>query len=231
MRTARLASAHALSLSSSLPRRARRSVAVAVAAAASTATSAIVAARCAVVACVTAVAAASDAPTRRRALYVDAAGRSSSTVMAAAAAPKHEVEVRDDVVVVEPGVPATAAIIFMHGLGDTAHGWLDVATDVFGPALPHARIVLPTAHTKPVTINGGMPMPSWYDIESLSGDRSRERCAGIDDSRKRVHALIGQQLKAGIAESRIVLAGFSQGGAMSVFVGLDYPRRLGECAA
>lgn len=126
----------------------------------------------------------------------------------------------------EPAGEHTATVIFMHGLGDTAHGWIDMVAGMFAPALPHVKFILPTARVQPVTINGGMPMPAWYDIESLSADRSREKCEGIEDSAAGVHGMISTEVTAGIPHNRVLLGGFSQGGAMSLFVGLNCKETL-----
>lgn len=143
----------------------------------------------------------------------------------------HHVRREKGTIVVEPaGGGATATVILMHGLGDTADGWESSATDFFGPALPHARFILPTAASRPITVNGGMAMPGWYDIEALGSDlgapaaaRARERAEGIISSRKRITSLIKAERDDGIPANRIVLAGFSQGGAMSLFTGLNFP--------
>jgi lysophospholipase-2 len=128
--------------------------------------------------------------------------------------------------ILKPTKEHTATIIFMHGLGDTAEGWIDTAADYFAPALPHAKFILPTAPTRPITINGGMPMPGWYDIASLGLSRASEKYDGIEEARTKIVELMEAELKAGIQANRIVLAGFSQGGAMSLFVGLDSAHTL-----
>ena len=137
----------------------------------------------------------------------------------------HRVRREGSTLFVEPAA-ATATIILMHGLGDTADGWESTAAELLGPALPYARFILPTAPTRPITVNGGMSMPGWYDIESLGAGRSMERAEGIGASRKRIMGLIRTQRDDGIPASRIILAGFSQGGAMSLFTGLHYPGKL-----
>jgi lysophospholipase-2 len=116
----------------------------------------------------------------------------------------------------------TATVILSHGLGDTADGWSDAALEM-SRHLPHVKWILPTAPVNPVTLNGGMRMTSWYDIESLSKSRSKQECKGIDESRETLHNLIRQEHTNGISLSRIVLAGFSQGGAMSLWTGLQLP--------
>ncbi|RYG52148.1 hypothetical protein EON67_01845 [archaeon] len=111
--------------------------------------------------------------------------------------------------------PPTATVILMHGLGDTADGWVDAA-EFMARSLPHVQFVLPTATKEPVTVNGNMHMPSWYDIETLGSaklDRTHEgECKGIEFSRDRILGLVEESVKAGIPYSRIVLSGFSQGG-------------------
>jgi len=128
-----------------------------------------------------------------------------------------------------PGTP-NACIIWLHGLGADGHD--------FEPLIPQldivreygVRVVLPHAPRRPVTINGGMVMPAWYDI--LAPDfRRGEDDAGIRQSQQRLHALIEREIAAGIAPQRIILAGFSQGGAIVLHTGLRYPQPLGGILA
>lgn len=92
--------------------------------------------------------------------------------------------------------------------------------------MPHLKFILPTAPTQPVTMNAGIPMPSWYDITGLD-ERSNENCAGIDRSAARVKQILEHEHAAnGLPYRRMVLAGFSQGGALSLFTGLQLPREL-----
>lgn len=112
--------------------------------------------------------------------------------------------------------PPTALVFLMHGLGDTAAGWSDVA-QMLSPALPYAKFVLPTAATQPVSLNGGMPMPSWYDIHSLESISGREDPAGLAKSLSYVEGLIKGEMEASqVPASRVVVAGFSQGGAVAL---------------
>jgi predicted esterase len=150
---------------------------------------------------------------------------------AGSASGARRVKAEGTALVVQPKAPQTAAIILMHGLGDTAHGWIDVASEVLSPALPYAKLILPTAATRPITINGGYPMPGWYDIASLSRSRAHEKCDGIDDSVARIQGLIDAEVAAGVPRERIVLAGFSQGGALALFTGLNQPGRLAGIVA
>mmetsp|Transcript_7701 Transcript_7701/g.11060 ORF Transcript_7701/g.11060 Transcript_7701/m.11060 type:complete len:348 (-) Transcript_7701:251-1294(-) len=114
----------------------------------------------------------------------------------------------------------TALIVISHGLGDTSEGFADVAEHL-ARELPYAKIVLPTAPTQPVTMNMGMSMPSWYDITGLD-ERSNEECKGIEDSQARLAGILEQEhQETGLPFSRMVLGGFSQGGALSLFTGLQ----------
>lgn len=118
---------------------------------------------------------------------------------------------------------ATSAVIVLHGLGDTSAGWVDTVSYALLPSLPSCRFILPSAPTQAVTINGGNSCPSWYDIESLSANRSLEKCAGLEASVARVQGLVAAQHQRGIPHDRIALAGFSQGGALALFTGLTWP--------
>jgi predicted esterase len=92
--------------------------------------------------------------------------------------------------------------------------------------MPYAKFILPTAPTQPVTMNMGMSMPSWYDITGLD-ERSNENCAGIEKSQARLAAILKQEHETtGLSYSRMVLAGFSQGGALSLYTGMQLPEAL-----
>jgi lysophospholipase-2 len=92
--------------------------------------------------------------------------------------------------------------------------------------MPYTKFILPTAPTQPVTMNMGMSMPSWYDITGLD-ERSNENCAGIEISQARIAAILQQEHETtGLSYSRMVLAGFSQGGALSLYTGMQLPQPL-----
>ena len=154
--------------------------------------------------------------------------RSTPPVLAANGQPRlSQDNSRGGQITIEPADPVTHSATFVgpiHGLGDTNRGWLDVALHLH-QALPHIKFVLPNAPTSPVTLNMGMAMPSWYDITSLS-DRAGQPCTGIDEPKAVVNQLIAEELEAGIPLDRIVVGGFSQGGAMSLYAGLQYPGQL-----
>lgn len=115
----------------------------------------------------------------------------------------------------------TASVVVLHGLGDTAQGWVDVAA-IWAGAMPSVRFVLPTAPRRAVTLNGGMHMPAWYDIKSLDGSKvDRDTCDGIAGSKADVDALVTREAALVGGAHRVVLAGFSQGGALALYAGLQ----------
>ncbi|OEH75236.1 putative phospholipase/carboxylesterase [Cyclospora cayetanensis] len=122
---------------------------------------------------------------------------------------------------------ATGTLIFMHGLGDTAEGWYELL-QLLESAQVHekTRLILPTAPIRPVTLNMGMRMTAWSDIRGLSADSSEDK-EGLLASKARLDAIIEKEVKNGINPSRIVIGGFSQGGAMAYLVGLTSPHKLG----
>jgi phospholipase/carboxylesterase len=133
------------------------------------------------------------------------------------------VETRDGVTL-EPA-RADAAVIWLHGLGADGHDFVPIVGELPLPAGHGTRFVFPHAPVRPVTINGGMPMRAWYDILGLGGTSPQDE-GGVRESEALVKALIAQQVASGIALRRIVIAGFSQGGAIALHTGLRYPEPL-----
>jgi phospholipase/carboxylesterase len=126
---------------------------------------------------------------------------------------------------IQPGKPADAAVIWLHGLGASGHDFEPVVPEL---GLPHdsaVRFVFPHAPSIPVTINGGMSMPAWYDILAVSLDREVDQ-AQLRASAQALHRLIDREVERGIDSSRIVIAGFSQGGAVSYEAALSYAKPL-----
>ncbi|TFK46899.1 Phospholipase/carboxylesterase [Heliocybe sulcata] len=130
------------------------------------------------------------------------------------------------VLTVAPRTKHTATVIFIHGLGDTGHGWKPVA-DMFqtDQALSHVKWILPHSPIRAVTANMGMEMPSWFDIASFGFD-SVEDEKGMLETVGLLEQLVSQEVESGISPSRIVLGGFSQGGAMSLLTGLTMKPKL-----
>ncbi len=114
--------------------------------------------------------------------------------------------------ILQPAKPADACVIWLHGLGADRYDFLPVA-EALQESLLSTRFVLPQAPTRPVTINGGYEMPSWYDIKAMSPARSIS-LEELNESTSMVMDLIEAQKRTGIDASRIFLAGFSQGGAV-----------------
>ena len=137
---------------------------------------------------------------------------------------------RLETVEVEPRAAADAVVLLMHGLGADGHDFESIVTELRLPASPSVRWVFPHAPVRPVSINAGYRMRAWYDIVGLDR-RSPEDEAGIRDSARAVHDLVRRERERGIDSSRIVLAGFSQGGALALFAGLRWPERLAGVAA
>jgi phospholipase/carboxylesterase len=125
--------------------------------------------------------------------------------------------------------PAPAlAIVWLHGLGADGHDFEPIVGELTLPFA--ARFVFPHAPIRPISINQGLPMRAWFDI--LSFERGGpEDIAAIRDSAERVSALIERERASGFAPSQIVLAGFSQGAALALHLGLRYPERLAGIAA
>ncbi|MEO7116193.1 MAG: dienelactone hydrolase family protein, partial [Caldimonas sp.] len=126
----------------------------------------------------------------------------------------------------ETGPDPRASIIILHGLGADGSDFVPVAHELRLDAVGPVRFVFPHAPTRPVTINGGHVMPAWYDIFGLDGSERREDAAGLRESQAQVEELIAKEKSRGVAAGRIVLAGFSQGCAMTLMTGLRHTERL-----
>jgi phospholipase/carboxylesterase len=129
-------------------------------------------------------------------------------------------------VLLESSEPVTAAVIWLHGLGADGHDFEPLVPLLDPPA--GTRFYFPHAPKRPITINGGLVMRGWYDIRH---DRTAEDEEGIRQSGQAVLDMIAHELSLGIRPERIVLAGFSQGGAIALHAGLRFPGRLGGILA
>jgi phospholipase/carboxylesterase len=126
----------------------------------------------------------------------------------------------------ETGPAADAAIIWLHGLGADAYDFEPVVPVLaLGPGRP-LRFVFPNAPVRPVTLNAGMRMRAWYDIGDLDPAGRAEDEAGIRHAAEAVGQLLAAEIEGGIPAGRIVLGGFSQGGATALFTALRFPQRL-----
>jgi phospholipase/carboxylesterase len=125
----------------------------------------------------------------------------------------------------ETGAAPTASIIWLHGLGADGHDFEPIIPELRLPANLPIRFVFPHAPVRPVTLNGGMPMRAWFDIVKIGLKQPRDS-AGVQASRAEVEALIAREKERGIPAARIVLAGFSQGGSVALYTGLQHAEKL-----
>ena len=130
-----------------------------------------------------------------------------------------------DGVTLTPAAAVSASVIWLHGLGADGHDFVPLVPELRLPTALHVRFVFPHAPVRPVTINNGYRMRAWYDIQSL-GTGGRSDAAGLADSVARIAALIAAERSAGIAAQRIIIAGFSQGGAVALHAALTCTERL-----
>jgi phospholipase/carboxylesterase len=126
---------------------------------------------------------------------------------------------------IESAPSPTAAVIWMHGLGADGHDFAPIVRELDLSGCHSIRFIFPHAETMPVTINNGYVMRAWYDILGMDLVR-REDANGLRASQQRINDLIEHEIARGIPAERIVLAGFSQGCAMTLQTGLRYPHRL-----
>lgn len=130
-----------------------------------------------------------------------------------------------DSIILETSKNPDASIIWLHGLGANGHDFESIVPELNLPESLNIRFIFPHAPSMPVTVNGGYVMPAWYDIAGqniLTGEDE----VGMRRSQKQIMELIEAEKKKGIPANRIILAGFSQGGAMTLFAGLRYPQKL-----
>ncbi|QWD90272.1 alpha/beta hydrolase [Polynucleobacter sp. MWH-Braz-FAM2G] len=119
----------------------------------------------------------------------------------------------------------TAAVIWLHGLGADGNDFVPIVPELKLTGCPGIRFIFPSAPSMPVTVNGGYVMPAWYDIIGRNL-MAQEDAAGIQKSAAAIVELIDREANRGISYDKIVLAGFSQGCAMALHIGLRFPHRL-----
>ena len=125
----------------------------------------------------------------------------------------------------EPTRTATHAVIWLHGLGADGNDFMPIVPELGLPADLPVRFVFPHAPSMPVTVNGGVTMPAWYDILDIQIDRKVDETQ-LRHSAQAAHRLIDREIERGIPAERIILAGFSQGGAVAYEAALTYPQKL-----
>jgi phospholipase/carboxylesterase len=132
---------------------------------------------------------------------------------------------------IDPAGSPRASVIWLHGLGADGHDFEPIVPELRLPREAQVRFVFPHAPMRPVTINGGLVMRAWFDIKSLD---DLERSVAEEDlvtSRRQLEAWIGHERENGIPSEKIVVAGFSQGGAIALYAGLQSEERLGGILA
>lgn len=137
----------------------------------------------------------------------------------------------DHEVILEPqDGPADASVIWMHGLGADGYDFVPMVPELKLPATARVRFIFPHAGVQPVTVNAGYEMRAWYDIRELT-PAGRDDAEGMAATRERIDGYLAGERQAGIAARRTILAGFSQGGAMALHVGLRHQETLGGIIA
>jgi phospholipase/carboxylesterase len=134
---------------------------------------------------------------------------------------------------IETGRSPSAAVIWMHGLGADGNDFVPIVNELDLKGAPDIRFVFPHAPMQPVSINNGSVMRAWYDVRwgDLEGKSKQADEKGVRASQAAIDALIAREASRGIARSRMVLAGFSQGGAIALQTALRHPEKLGGVMA
>ena len=132
---------------------------------------------------------------------------------------------KPDSVELTTGADPVGCVIWLHGLGADGHDFEPIVPELRLPESLPLRFVFPHAPVRPVTVNGGMSMRAWYDIYSLDAEGRADE-AGVRESAELLRAVIEQQKARGIASDKIVLAGFSQGGAIALHTALRSTEKL-----
>lgn len=127
---------------------------------------------------------------------------------------------------IEPQSPANATVIWLHGLGADGHDFEPIVPELNLPNDMAVRFIFPHAPSIPVTINNGYVMPAWFDVLNMQIEREVDEIQ-LRQSSQAICALIEQEMSRGIDSQRIILAGFSQGGAVVFETALTYPKPLG----
>lgn len=131
---------------------------------------------------------------------------------------------------VETGPAPRHAVIWLHGLGADGHDFEPIVPQLLRPGCPALRFVFPHAAVRPISLNGGLPMRGWYDIAGFDLSQRQDE-VGVRAAIGEVESLIDREASRGIDESRIVLAGFSQGGAVALAAGLRHGRKFAAIVA
>lgn len=128
---------------------------------------------------------------------------------------------------IETGQHPLSTVLWLHGLGADGSDFVPIVGELPLASAPPVRFIFPHAPMRPVSINRGMVMRAWFDYDDVSNDAGvREDIASLRQSQLAINALIAREKERGVEAERIVLAGFSQGGALALQAGLRYPEKL-----
>ena len=127
-----------------------------------------------------------------------------------------------ETIIIETSQPIQQSVIWLHGLGADGHDFAPIVPEL---NIPNTRFIFPHAPHQAITMNNGYEMRAWYDLYGLTLQTKQDE-AGMRAMQQEIESLIEAEQAQGISADKIVLAGFSQGGAMAFFTGLRYPKRL-----
>jgi len=127
-----------------------------------------------------------------------------------------------ETIIIETSQPIQQSVIWLHGLGADGHDFAPIVPEL---NIPNTRFIFPHAPHQPITMNNDYEMRAWYDLYGLTLQTKQDE-AGMRAMQQEIESLIEAEQAQGISADKIVLAGFSQGGAMAFFTGLRYPKRL-----
>ncbi len=127
-----------------------------------------------------------------------------------------------ETIIIETSQPIQQSVIWLHGLGADGHDFAPIVPEL---NIPNTRFIFPHAPHQAITMNNGYEMRAWYDLYGLTLQTKQDE-AGMRAMQQEIESLIEAEIKQGISADKIVLAGFSQGGAMAFFTGLRYPKKL-----
>jgi len=131
-------------------------------------------------------------------------------------------------VILRARIKQTASMIFLHGLGDTGHGWASILNNI---RIDNLKVICPTAPVIPVSLNHGLRMPAWFDIESLDNLEQERDIEGLRASAKIVYKHIEGEVRSGIPSNRIIIGGFSQGAVLALYCAMHFHKPLAGCIA
>lgn len=136
-----------------------------------------------------------------------------------------------DYIEIQTGEPCEYTVIWMHGLGASGHDFEPIVPNLELLSRPGVRFMFPHAPVRPITVNGGASMRAWYDISSIDFESREQDADGIRESAEAIEQLIEQEVERGVPTSNIILAGFSQGGAIALFTALYSTHQVGGVLA